>query len=392
MKTLLTNALLYSERTTCTPGAVLFEGNSILAAGPAHLIDPSADCRRIDLQGRALIPGLVDVHIHGIRGSDFNHHGVDEAPGHFLKHGITGFLATPSYTVSREDLLEEVSYIGNFIESGQVSGARVLGIHMEGPWIEPERSPFSSDEFCYPLSVQDISAFYEASQGHLRMITFAPELEGALETIPWLVEHNIIPSIGHTNADYETTMRAIALGAHKTTHTFNAMLPLHHRKPGTLGAVLDSKHVICEMISDGFHIQPPVMRMLVNAKGVDRVCIVSDAVMIAGYPAGTTVEMDGFRISTDGRTSRKEPGGEPAGAAMLLNHSLQVLVEEAGIPMADAVHMASTVPAGMLGFRKGCIYPGYDADLVVLNDKFEPELTYIAGILEYSSGSLQPEV
>jgi len=392
MKTLLTNAVLYTERSVYNPGSVLFEGNQILASGFSHLIETPADCQVVDLEGRALLPGLIDVHIHGIHGNDFNHHGVDGAPEHFLKHGITGFLVTPSYTVSRQELLDEVSYIGNFIEKGQTKGARALGIHMEGPWIEPERSPFSLNEYCYPLTLSDIQDFYEASKSHLRMITFAPEMEPALEVIPWLVAHNIIPSIGHTNADYETTQRAIALGASKTTHTFNAMIPLHHRKPGTLGAVLDSKEVVCEMISDGFHLHPPIMRMLVEMKGVERVCIVSDAVVISGFPPGTTYEMDGFKIMTDGRTSRKVPGGEPAGAAMLLNQSLQVLVEEVGFPMQDAVYMASAVPAKMLDLPKGRLYPGFDADIVVLNENYKPELTYIGGNLEYSSGILLPEI
>ncbi|MBN1266720.1 MAG: N-acetylglucosamine-6-phosphate deacetylase [Anaerolineales bacterium] len=391
MKTLLTNATLYTERTVYSPGAVLFNGNQIIFSGPASLLEMPPDCRVVDLEGKALIPGLIDVHIHGIRGNDFNHHGVDGAPMQFLKHGVTGFLVTPSYTVSREILLDEVSYTGDFIEAGQTSGARALGIHMEGPWIEPERSPFSQDGLCYPLTLEDIKLFHEASKSHLRMITFAPELDGAMEVIPWLLAHNIIPSIGHTNSDYETTRKAIALGASKTTHTFNAMIPLHHRNPGTLGAVLDSKEVICEMISDGFHLHPPIMRMLVEAKGVERVCIVSDAVVIAGFPAGTTYEMDGYKIKTDGRTSQNMPGGEPAGAAMLLNQSLQVLVQEVGIPMEDAVFMASAVPARMLNVRKGRLYPGYNADMVVLNENFEPELTFVEGKLEYSTGLLLPQ-
>jgi len=236
-------------------------------------------------------------------------------------------------------------------------------------------------EFCYPLTQPDLERFQTAARGAVRMVTLAPEQGGVLAAIPWLVERGIVASIGHSDADYDTVQRAVALGLSHATHTFNAMRPLHQREPGVLGAVLAHDAIVAQLIADGYHVHPAAMRMLIRAKGVERVCLVSDAMVVAGLPPGE-YEWDGRRIIRAGESSRF-PDGALAGSAMLLNQMLRVIVEQVGLPFAQAVRMATEVPARVLGLRKGRLAPGYDADVVVLKDDYEPSLTLIGGQVVY---------
>ena len=342
-------------------------------------IPPSATV--LNYRGKKIIPGLIDTHIHGAGGFDMTGNGVADAADYLPSHGITSFLATTHFLISRKKLLQAVVEIGEVIQS-RPGGASILGIHMEGPWIAPDRSPTSKPENCYPITREDILAFQQASHRNLRMVTFAPELPGSLEIIPWLREQNIIPSIGHTNASYDVVQKAVANGLNHSTHTFNAMQPLHHRQPGTVGAILEFDAITAEMIGDGFHIQAPVMRLLIKSKGMERVCLVSDAVPLAGLPAGTHIAWHGFDISTDGEISTL-PDGRPAGAYKLLDQDIKVLVSQKVTSFSTAVSLASRIPATMLGLRKGQLKPGYDADIVVMDENFQPILTLVAGKIVY---------
>ncbi len=381
MKLILTGGEVYTPSKVITPGAVLIDGNTIVAAGSIDEIPLPPDARVIDTKGKRVIPGLIDVHIHGAQGSDVEGEGLANVIRCLPTEGVTSFLATTAYMSGAPKLREVMPVMAEVISRPPV-GAQVLGIHMEGPWIAANRSQFSSEDLCYPLTQEDIEGFQKASNGLIRMITFAPELGQALQVIPWLVSQGIIPSIGHTNADYKTAAQAVALGVTHSTHTFNAMPPLHHRNPGTLGAVFDFEQITAELISDGFHVQPAAMRLLIKAKGVDHVCIVSDAVPTAGLPAGTQLDWEGFHLTTDGETSRL-PDRSPGGSAILLNKMLKVLVKE-GVRLSDAVKMSSQVPAGFLGVRKGRLQAGYDADLVVLDEEYRATLTIIAGNIVHS--------
>jgi N-acetylglucosamine-6-phosphate deacetylase len=383
MAILIKNGDLYAPGNLIKNGAVLVENNIILAVGESDKLQPPNGTQIINAGGNKIIPGLIDTHIHGAGGFDMTGSGVKGAADYLVQFGITSFLATTHFLISHDELLNAVAEIANEIESSP-RGAHILGIHMEGPWIAADRSPTSSPALCYPISQQDVQEFQHAAGNYVRMVTFAPELVGALDVIPWLRKNNVIPSVGHTNADYHTVQKAVSLGLNHSTHTFNAMQPMHHRNPGTVGAILDFPEITAEMIADGFHIQPPIMRLLIKAKGIEKVCLVSDAVPLAGLSAGTHIHWHGFDISTDGEISTL-PDGRPAGAYKLLNQELKVLVESKTASFEDALTMASRVPAEMLGIRKGRIIPGFDADLVILNDHYMPELTMVAGKVVYSS-------
>jgi N-acetylglucosamine-6-phosphate deacetylase len=380
---LLTGGEVYTPGKTYNPGAVLVNGKTIEAVGAAEGISISPDTRVIDASGRRVIPGLIDLHLHGAHGSDVSGAGLANVIQCLPANGITSFLPTTTFMFEANKLRADMRRMAEII-ARPPAGAQVLGIHMEGPWIAADRSPFSQASLCYPLTRADIESFQEACQDAVRMITFAPEMGQAMQVIPWLLSHEIVPSIGHTNADYQTVERAVALGLNHATHTYNAMQPLHHRNPGTLGAVLDFDQITAQVIADGFHVHPAALRLLIKAKGVERVCIVSDAVPTAGLAAGSQIDWGGFHILTDGETSRLSDG-KPAGSAQLLNQMLKILVQKAGVPFSDAVKMASQVPASVLGLRKGRLQAGYDADLVVLDDEYRAVITIIAGNIVYSA-------
>ena len=379
--TLIANGRLLTPLSEYDEGAVLVQDGKILAAGAVEGFVVPAGTRILDALGGLILPGLIDVHLHGAHGYDGG--GPDLA--HIIQvlpsHGITAFLPT-TYVTKRERLLKIVGAMADVIENPPV-GAQVLGIHMEGPWLSPERSGMGNPDLFYPLTEEEVHTFQRAARSHIRMLTFAPEMGDALQVIPLLVQEGIVPTMGHTDADYDTIQRAVALGLNHATHTYNAMRGLHHREPGALGAVFDHDEIIAQMIADGHHIHPAAMRILLRAKGAERICVVSDATPPAAAPAGE-YEWEGYTLYHDGQTSRLEDG-TLAGSVTLINRMLPVLVDQVGLSMRDAVLMMTDVPATLLGLRKGRLAPGYDADLVVLGPDYEPTLTMIRGEVVYRS-------
>jgi N-acetylglucosamine-6-phosphate deacetylase len=310
-------------------------------------------------------------------GPDINHV-IQRLP----EFGITSFLPT-TYAGSRPEIAAAIEAIVQTMKDPP-SGAQALGIHMEGPWFSPTKAGMSDPKHLYPLTREDIEGYQELANGHVRMITFAPEEGNALEVIPWLVKNDIVPSIGHTNADYETIARSVALGASHATHAYNAMRGLHHREPGALGGILDHDEIIAEIIVDGHHVHPGAIRILMAAKGVERLCLVSDATPPAGAPPGV-YEWMGYKLIHDGQTSRLE-NGTLAGSVTLINTMLMVLVETVGVPYQEALTMATATPATVLGVKKGKIFPGYDADIAVFGDDDRAALTMVMGEFVYKEG------
>lgn len=378
---LLTNGRLLTPEREYNPGSVLFEGSRILAAGPAGALSPPEGAQVLDAGGGWILPGLIDLHLHGAHGHDSAGPGLAQVIRALPSHGITSFLPT-TYVSPRESLLENVAAMCEVLERPP-AGSQALGIHMEGPWFSPDQAGIGRPDLFYPLTEDDVRDFQDAARGRIRMLTFAPEMGHAMDVIPTLVDEGIIPSMGHTNADYETISRAVALGVNHAAHTYNAMRGLHHRRPGALGAVLDHDEIIAELIADGHHVHPAAMRILVRAKGCERVCLVSDAAPAAGSPPGM-YSWEGYELHVQGGTSRLADG-TLAGSVTLINQMLRVLVEVVGLSMLEACRMAAQVPAKVLGLRKGRLKAGYDADMVVLGADYEPTLTIVQGEIIYTS-------
>ena len=381
MKTIIKNGTVFTPQKIIQNASVVIEDGYIVAFGDENEIGNHPSARIIDAQGNRVIPGLIDTHIHGAGGFDMTGSDCSGAAEYLPSQAITSFLATTHFLIPHDELVQAVAEIASIIAKPH-RGANILGIHMEGPWIAAERSSMGTQELCYPLTREDISLFQQTAKDTIRMITFAPEQGDAINVIPFLKELNIIPSIGHSNADYEFALRVIEMGVNHSTHTLNGMVPMHQRKPGLVAALLNSPSVLCELISDGFNVQPPVMQVLIKVKGIDNVCLVSDALPINGLPVGSHMFWDGFDIYTNGIISTLKDGS-PAGAYKLLNYGLKIVAEETNIPLKDAIYMASTVPARMLGVKKGQIEAGYDADIVILGDDYDPLKTMIGGEIVY---------
>ena len=378
--TLIENGTLYSPSGMQPDGWLLIRDGKIVDKGFGGA-KPGKVERVLDAQGQWVLPGLVDLHIHGVGGFDASGKNLAGMQKVLPLHGITSFLAT-SYVTPREVLEQTIREMADVIHQ-QAFGAQIIGIHMEGPWLAAKQHGAADPALCYALTQADIEHYQQLAGGHIRRITFAPEEGNTMQVIPWLRDHNILPSIGHTDATYEVTRQAIMLGVNHATHVYNAMRGLHHREPGTVGAILDSDAIMAEIIADGHHVHPAMMRLLIQAKSPERVCLVSDAVLAAGMPDGEYPWGNLNLIVRDGTCRLAD--GTLAGSIMLINKMMQVLVEKVGVSIQDAIHMASTSPARQLGLNKGVLDVGYDADVVVMEESYQPQMTMIQGNVVYES-------
>lgn len=326
-----------------------------------------------------IVPGFVDLHVHGGDGADFMD-GTDEGAGRITSfHARSGTTALAATTLSgsRGDLRSAVMSIARASRT-VTSGAEICGLHLEGPYINAKRAGAQNVGSIRPADIQEIEALLiEAS--HLRwIITVAPEIEG----VRALIEHfrgRVRFSIGHTAADYGDAVAALEWGASHFTHLFNAMTGMHHREPGVVGAALVSVEATAELIADGIHVHPAVLRVATRAMP-NRVALITDAVRASGMPAGKyKLYEHEFSVTEDGAARLGD--GTLAGSTLTMNRAVQNMVELAGLPIEMVLPLATEVPARILGVseRKGKIARGYDADLVVLTPKFDVARALVRG-------------
>lgn len=334
---------------------------------------------KIDIEENMLFPGFIDVHIHGAGGADFldeDEEAVNIISKICAKYGVTGFLATTFYKPKQEN--KHLEAILKRVSKG-LDGARFLGFHLEGPFISRQRRGGIQDSSICNPSVSILSEIMTKCKGWLRMMTIAPELEGAEEVITLLLKSGVIVSFGHSSADYEQTIRAIRMGVKHATHIFNAMSSLHHRAPGPLLAIFESKDVSVQIISDGIHIHPSIIRFVTNLLGEDRIILITDGVRSTGLPDGRYV-YDGMDFVSINGTARFIDGrliGTSAGMSELARRFLSYT----GLPPSSIAKIASFNPAKLLGLheRKGSIEEGKDADLVVIEKDFKVHMTILEG-------------
>ena len=326
-----------------------------------------------------IVPGFIDVHVHGGDGADFMD-GADEAAGRVssfhARNGTTAMAAT-TLSGSRADLRSAVMSIARASKSSRQT-AEICGIHLEGPYISAKRAGAQSIGSIRPADIQEIGSLLSEAP-HLRfMITVAPEIEG----VRALIEHfrkQIVFSIGHTAADYSDAVAALEWGAMHFTHLFNAMTGMHHREPGVVGAALVSNAATAELIADGIHVHPAVLRVATLAMP-NRIALVTDAVRAAGMPEGKYKLYD-HQFSVEASGAARLGDGTLAGSTLTMQRAVQNMVELAGLPIEMVIPLATEVPARILGIgdRKGRIAAGYDADLVVLTPKFEASRVFVRG-------------
>jgi N-acetylglucosamine-6-phosphate deacetylase len=368
---------LRSRRIVCPgetlDGEVVVDGGRIASVRPV----PSAgDDELLDLGDRWLVPGYIDPHVHGGGGAQCNTSDAEEiatVARFHAGHGTTGLVAT-TVAAPMEELESALDAIA------RCDAPTVIGAHLEGPFLSPKRPGAMDPELFIKPDVEQLRRLLEAGAGRVRVMTIAPELPGSLELVELLAREGIVASIGHTNATDPEVRAAAAAGARAATHVFNAMAPLHHREPGVVGAVLDLAGVSCELICDGVHVDPVAMRLLLRAKAVAGTRLVTDAMSAAGMPDGE-YRLGGRPVSVvDGRAVLTG-GGSIAGSTLTMERAVQNAVGLIGVSVEEAILMASTNSARLLGLegRKGEISAGSDADLVVLDESLAVEATMVAG-------------
>lgn len=360
---------------------VLLENGRITAVGPALPAPSNAEV--IALQGLTLAPGFIDVHVHGGGGFSLLSADAGEVASYAnwaASRGVTGFLATIC-----ADNLEHGIACARATTAAKASGdgARLLGINFEGPFVSPERRGALPAGWLQTPDARVLDRLLDT--GDVRVMTIAPELDGADAVIRRALERGVAVSLGHTDATFDVASRAFQAGASHVTHAFNAMRPLHHREPGPIGAAIAADNVTVEAIADGVHLHPATVRLLIEAFGPDRVCLVTDAVTPAGLDSGV------FRIGGEEASLRdgsiRLPDGTIAGSAATMDAVVRNVIEWGCADLADALRMASAVPARVAGVASslGAIKPGYDADLVAFTPDLRVARTWVAGRVVYSS-------
>jgi N-acetylglucosamine-6-phosphate deacetylase len=369
-------------------GGVLVDGASIEALlGPGQA--PPAGAAVVDAGGRYVAAGLTDVHVHGGGGFDLMTDDIEQVRGYarwVVSRGVTSFLVS----TSGRDHAEIVRRLRALAPAVGVvpDGARVLGFHLEGPYINPVRKGAFDARWLRAPSVEEYRELFEASGGAIRQMTLAPELPGADALIEAVVASGVVAAIGHTDATYEQTMRAIALGASHATHCFNAMRPFGHRDPGVLGAVMTQDGVTAELIGDGAHVDYAAARVLIRAKGTQRIVLITDGMPLAGTPDGEG-EWEGVRIRVEGGKAVRVADGTIIGGVITLDQTVRNAVAHMGVPLAQAVAMASANAARALRIDGACgaLAPGLTADFIVLDDDLAVRETWVGGVRVWAAGS-----
>ncbi len=337
----------------------------------------------IDAHGLLVLPGFVDMHVHGGGGADFMHgtpEAVRQVARTHARFGTTALLAT-TMTASRGDTDAAIRAARAVMEAGRGEDeARVLGIHLEGPYICAAKRGAQPEAFVRPPDAGELTHWIALSGQTVRQITLAPELPGAEAVIRLARSSGVIVSIGHTDATAADVGAAIAWGATRATHTFNAMRGLHHREPGTVGAVLARPEVVCEIIADGVHLDPLIVRLIVAAKGAAGTALITDAIEGAAMPDGEYALGGQAVIVRDGTAAFAD--GTLAGSVLTMNRAFRNVIGWAGVSPPDAARLSSGNAARQLGLgdRFGEIVPGRAADLAILHpDTGEVAWTLVGG-------------
>jgi N-acetylglucosamine-6-phosphate deacetylase len=338
----------------------------------------------IEAQNKFIVPGYIDIHVHGGGGSDVmdgEYEAIKQVATTHSRFGTTAFLPT-TMTMTKNKIIKSLKSIHEARLKG-TGTAEILGIHLEGPYINPEKKGAQKEEDIKKVSVEEFLEFNQASGNFIRLVTIAPEMPGAIDFIRWLHQQGIIVSVGHSNATYKQVQEGIQAGLSHVTHIFNAMRGLHHREPGVVGAALSSPKLIVEMIADGIHLHPIVLKMLTQIKESEKLVLITDAMRATGFKEGT-YDLGGQEvIVTQGQAKLKN--GTLAGSVLTMDQAVKNLVTKVGISLLNAVQMASYNPAKCLGIddKKGSLELYKDADIVILNKNLETELTMVAGKVVY---------
>jgi N-acetylglucosamine-6-phosphate deacetylase len=364
--------------------AVVIEDGRITSIAPRAEIAAPAGSKEISARDATLVPGFVDVHVHGAGGYDVmssTEESLSTIASTVARHGTTSLVATTVTAPPDETrrCLEDISrYILSPTNRSADATAEILGIHLEGPFISPARRGVHPAGAIAKPSVALLDRYLEAAAGTAKILTLAPEIPGALELVERGYAKGLVVALGHTDATYEQAQTAIFRGARHAVHVFNAMRPFSHRETGVLGAILVDPSVTAEIIADGVHVDDPAIKLLLAAKGTDLVLLVSDGTAATGMRDGS-YRLGTFDVTvSDGVCRNRE--GKLAGSTLTLDRAVQHMVR-LGVPVIEAIRMATFNPARRIGLekKKGMLASGADADIVLLTPELKIANVFVRG-------------
>ncbi len=341
---------------------------------------PKEGAKVYDAEGKRVVPGFLDIHTHGAVGVDVNAATAEELGkiGHFMAtQGTTSWLCSV-LTDTKEQTLWCIDEFKKH-KAIENAGADLLGIHLEGPFLAKEFKGAMPEHLLRDADVELLKEYQEAAEGNIRYLTVSPEIDGIVDAIPAMKDLGIVVAIGHSGADYDTSMKAIENGAASCTHIFNAMKLLHQHFPAIMGAAMESD-IYCEAICDGRHLHPGVVRLLLKTKGIDRVVAITDSIMAAGLPDGNYKLGVNDVVVVDG-DAKLASNGVRAGSTLTTGQALKNILKFTGRPIEEVLMLLTENPAKLIGVfdEKGSIADGKDADLVVLDEENNVYDTFVGG-------------
>jgi N-acetylglucosamine-6-phosphate deacetylase len=346
----------------------------------------------IDVGGNYIVPGFIDTHIHGFGG-----YGTDAAVSdvtqamlemsrRLVEYGVTAFNPT-LYPREPEAMLPSVRAVCQAM--GQETGARIMGLHLEGPFLSPDKPGIMKEETLMPVDIPFMEQLWEAAEGRIVNMTVAPELKGMRELALFCLKKGIILQAGHTDAQYENMVEGMQAGILHATHLFNAMSRMDHRNPNAVGAVLIHPEISCEIIADGFHVHPDLFKLLLRDKPVEKIVLVTDSLKPAEQQSGPLLANGEEVVFQDG-VFRRKTDGVIAGSALTMIRGVRNLVSF-GFSLEEALKTAGFNPAQVMRYaRKGAIIPGYDADLAVIDPGFQVRVVLCGGSIKKGPFTSRP--
>ena len=383
----ITASTLFTPLERIEQPLLLMDDGSIVEVTSRAAREVPTNIRLVDFADGILAPGFIDLHIHGGAGHDVMEAGAGALPPVerlLVSHGVSSYFPT-TVTAPLDATLSALTRLADAIEAAERSPqpqngelrARPLGIHLEGPFISHKRRGVHPPENLLAPSPAAFDRFWQAARGHIRVLTIAPELPGALEVIKLASSRGVCVSLGHSNADLDAARAGFAAGARHATHTFNAMRPLDHRDPGILGEVLTDSRLSAEIIADGIHVDPVIVQLFLKAKGPEAAVLITDATAATGMPDGR------YRLGSlevEVKDGRCMVGDSLAGSVLTMDRAVRNVMQFAKSDLQPAVRLATLNPARVAGVKSGgTLQAGAPADLVVLSPSGEVRKTIIRG-------------
>ncbi len=385
--TALVNGTIYTPSRVIPNGILLIEGTRVSAVGTSDEITVPIGARKIDVYENLICPGFIDIHVHGGGGSDTmdaTYEALNQITQTHVRFGTTA-LCPATMAAKDSDICRTLSAVAVAVERG-TEGARVLGAHIEGPFINPKKHGAQVEELIARPSIEQLQSFITAAQNKISVLTIAPEMPNALDVIRYARSKRIVCSLGHTNATYVQTRAGLDAGATNITHIYNAMTPFTHREPGVVGAALTLDNVFAEVIADGNHVHPAAIQLVVQSKGASHVLLVTDGMRPICVDRMTSFTLSGMTVYVrDGACYTAK--GVLCGSLLTMNMAVKNMNSLVGIPLHQAINMASLIPAQVLGIDtyKGSLEVGKDADVVICDHNMSIKHVFVEGQLVYQN-------